>query len=294
MKSNLYSYIPQLKLQAKRGTPSARKRAVDLLNYFDVVTLGKLGKKASIMTVKELEQIPFDMSQKDPEHKKFWGKPSASNYSTSYQQQAHFFKKIGKALSKAAKGVGKAVSKVTSGIKKAANNAIKGVGNAIKSVSKVVSKVGTLPILPFKGAMKKALDKKGVKYGNNIEDIAKKFVTNVVKKSNFEGYEQYYEASAHVEPLTIAAIVSAIVGFFKKLKAQQGKGDLPPEEQAIVDEVEAIEKMQQQNPQQYEEFLAREIEKENISNNQGGSSNTTQMIMIIVGLLLAAKVMKII
>lgn len=139
---------------------------------------------------------------------------------------------------------------------------------AFVSAGKSVIKVGNfiyeaasfVVLAPFKGAMKKALDKKGVKYSNSMKDISEKFVSNVVQNkhyeqllSNLEHFEaldrlktlqsygdlsrlpcfeqdqtaaRFSQWSDHAEHLAMAipAIIGAVMDFFAALKAKKESG----------------------------------------------------------------------
>jgi hypothetical protein len=58
-----------------------------------------------------------------------------------------------------------------------------------------------LPILPFKVAMKKALEKKGIAHSNDLEDIARKFIAMVKNKNNFDSHLTDLEKEAAKETL---------------------------------------------------------------------------------------------
>jgi hypothetical protein len=98
-------------------------------------------------------------------------------------------------------------------------NIFKKLGNLLK---KIASAPLVLALAPFKGAMKKALDKKKINYGSKLSEVATKFYDNVVRKANYEGYEEhYYEFNADEEKKkgggvggVIGGIVGAIAGTF--------------------------------------------------------------------------------
>lgn len=86
----------------------------------------------------------------------------------------------------------------------------------------------------FKPVMKKALDKRGIKHSNKIDDIALKFYENIVKASKH--YEQ-----EHLTEEIIESVIAAIVNFIRGLKDRKNKGgDLSKEEQDILDMSEKV------------------------------------------------------
>lgn len=110
------------------------------------------------------------------------------------------------------------------------------VGAVLKAVKKGAQAVGkgvvTAPLIPFVPMMKSVLRKRGVTVPSKIEDLARAFFQNVARKT--EGFED-------LEPVTITAIITAIISYFKKLKEKKAKGEnLSPEESDVVDEVEKV------------------------------------------------------
>jgi len=114
--------------------------------------------------------------------------------------------------------VGVALRKTKEAVKKGAQAAAKGALTA--------------PLIPFVPMMKSILRKRGVNPPSKVQELAQAFFKNVVKKT--EGFES-------VEPVTITAIITAIISFFKKLKEKkaQGKG-LTQEEKDVLNEVEKV------------------------------------------------------
>lgn len=93
-------------------------------------------------------------------------------------------------------------------------------------IKKAVDKVGQIGLLsPFKKAMKKALDIKGVKYRDDISDIATKFYNYIVKGGNSSSFE----VAQNFDPVTLSVIISSIVSFFRALKAKKDSGEPMPE-----------------------------------------------------------------
>lgn len=148
----------------------------------------------------------------------------------------------------------------------------KGVGKGIHKIGKNIVEVEQMVVLaPFKKAMKKQLDKKGIKHSNKLKDIAPKFLKHVVKGSHFENYQgdlkhyedyeslerleniedyNYYWANgeiANLDPATAtqaseaaANIVQVILDFFKTILTK--KKDNQPSTDAEKEMVEDAEK----------------------------------------------------
>lgn len=103
---------------------------------------------------------------------------------------------------------------------------------ATEKVKKAAKKMGAAaafaPLLPFKGAMKKALKRRGVAAPNKMDELAKVFYTNVLQSKKYEGEFQ------HVEPVTVSLIVSAVLSFFKDMMKKKAEGTASPEELALA------------------------------------------------------------
>lgn len=120
--------------------------------------------------------------------------------------------------------------KLFSGIGNAISNAAKGIGKVVKSIpKKVLDKAKLLPLAPFKRAMKKRLEQKGIQSSNRLEDVVDKFYSNIVRKES--GFET-------VDPVTISMVISAVINWFKKLaekaKTPEGKAALDAGMQEIL------------------------------------------------------------
>lgn len=140
-----------------------------------------------------------------------------------YLFEEHFLKglkKLGKKVSKAVKKVGKSI---------------------VEGVKKVAGNVALAPLLPFKGAMKKALKKKGIDPPSDLPALASKFYQVVIqKKSNFEYSYDLEEDLQHADPVITPMIITAIVGFIKQILGAKLEGKkLTPEEEEIAGQVEA-------------------------------------------------------
>ncbi len=140
----------------------------------------------------------------------------------------------------------------------------KKVGKAAKKGAKFLTqkaKQGGILVLltPFRKAMVKQLKLRKIKVPKTLEDIAKSFFQNVVKRNAYEE-AAYFEGEENLvttgntdyefntlEPVTISAIVSGIVSFFKKLKAKKDEGaELTPSQKVLVEQVEEAEKQVEQ------------------------------------------------
>jgi len=114
-------------------------------------------------------------------------------------------------------------------------------GKIVKAVKTVAGNVALAPLLPFKGAMKKALKKKGVEPPKELPELASKFYQLVIqKKSNFEYNYDLEDDIKHADPVITPMIITAIVGFIKQILGAKLEGKkLTPEEEEIAGQVEA-------------------------------------------------------
>lgn len=121
---------------------------------------------------------------------------------------------------------GKALSKA----KKAAKKAAKWAGERFNDVP-------FAPLLPFLPAMKIILAKKGHKKTGDLSETTKKFYSVVIKGSNFEADNfigvSSDEMFSSFDPVSITAIVSAVLNFMKATKKKKPE-DRTPEEKAAV------------------------------------------------------------
>ena len=116
---------------------------------------------------------------------------------------------------------------------------VKKAGQAAKSVGQAAV---FAPAIPFKNAMRRAIEKRGKKAPKKMSDLIRSFYDNVVKKSNFEG-----EDLEHVDPVTIGAIVGAVVRFFKNMRDKKKSGEkLNDEQNDFADTVEEVAKTAQE------------------------------------------------
>ena len=122
-------------------------------------------------------------------------------------------------------------------LKEKAKEAGKKIGTKIKDAAKKLNPSDALwlPLVPFKLAMKKALDKKGIKTGNKLPEIATAFAKNVVGKQNLEDEptagDKLTDVAGQVQQVggvvgSAAGIVKIIISFFKKndKKIKDGEG----------------------------------------------------------------------
>ena len=271
--SNFYSYVAQLKTQANSKNPAVSKDATQILAFFDKVTAAKSGKAATKMSITELKAIPFDMSQKSVEHLKYWGSPHGNFLGI-------FGKKNRKKREKMFGGVGKAFEKIG-----------RGIGDVVKKVARLVVSPVTLPLLPFKKGMKRQLDKRNIKYKNDILDIAKQFYKHVIQKSNFEGYESYYH---HVEETgnfvdDVVKIIKAIVAFFKKNKDKIAEGVATVEEMEMSkDEDEGRKELEDPDK------MGKALRENSLHTVQKSQIDTKSIVIYAIITLVALKVLKVI
>lgn len=100
-----------------------------------------------------------------------------------------------------------------------------------EKIGNTLADVVLAPLLPFKGLMKKALEKRGYKPSNKLRELAEQFYNHVVK-NNFEGnnYDDVYVSADNYEDedhaaIAIGAIVSAILAFIKGIKEKGDSGE---------------------------------------------------------------------
>jgi hypothetical protein len=141
-------------------------------------------------------------------------------------------------------------------VKKFAKKVGKAAKKGAKFLTEKAKQGGVLVLLtPFKKAMIKQLKLRKVRVPKTLEDIAKAFFQNVVKRNAYEE-AAYFEGEENLvttgntdyeidtlDPVTISAIVSGIVSFFKKLKQKKDEGaPLTPSQEVLVAQVEEAEK----------------------------------------------------
>lgn len=131
-------------------------------------------------------------------------------------------------------------------------------------------------LLALKPAMRKALDKRGIKHDGKLPDIVEKFYYNIVKRQNFENYQH----SDHLAAEVVEGIISGIIGFFKSLRDKKKSGaPLSDTEQTLLDTAET-------GADKYEEIKKEEI-------NEGIGAFLTSPIFLIIAVFLLLKVFKV-
>ena len=91
------------------------------------------------------------------------------------------------------------------------------------------------PLAPFRKPMQKALRRAGVANPpRKLRDLAPMFFKKIVKRNS-------YEVSDNVEPVTVTAIISAIIAFFKNMKNRKEQGQpLPPIGEIVADGAQKV------------------------------------------------------
>lgn len=134
-------------------------------------------------------------------------------------------------------------------IKAKLKKAVQKVKQAAKKVASKTKDVAFAPILPFKGVMRKALDRKGIKYDpNSLSQIAALFVHHVVKGNyGHFNYNLLYNGPQHRmyidgdTPQNIVAdvaltLVTTIINYLKNLKEKKDSGQpLTADEEQVLD-----------------------------------------------------------
>lgn len=123
-------------------------------------------------------------------------------------------------------------------------NVFERIGKGIKKTIGTVGKIGIL--LPFKGAMKKALKNNGIPFKDNMDDITEKFYNFVIKKKGSNNYLSLNSNGNenHIAAELIDTAISAIVTFFRALKEKKKRGEkLEKWEEDAINTVEAATDM---------------------------------------------------
>ena len=146
--------------------------------------------------------------------------------------------------------VRKAAQKIGAASKKAKSAAKKIVANAAQK--------GKLAILaPFRKAMEKQLRLRRIRVPKTLEQVARTFFTQVVKRNAYEE-AAYFEGEENlvtleteysginggntIDPVTISAIVSGIVSFFKKIQDKKKEGaPLTPAQEKLAQQLDEVE-----------------------------------------------------
>lgn len=147
------------------------------------------------------------------------------------------FKKIGSFFGNVGKQIGTGVKNIGKQIGSAVRKVTKNIGSTVKKgfvgILKLPGKLLKIAALaPFKRAMTKALDRRGIQYGD-LNDIAQKFYHYIIRKQNYDAHTD------HLDPVTIAALIPIIMKFFQSLQAKADKGEALPGEEADMLETAA-------------------------------------------------------
>lgn len=182
-------------------------------------------------------------------------------------------------MSKKKRQTRRAARRASRGGKTAVGAMLKKVGTAVKKGGEAAM---LAPALPFKGVMRKALQKRKINPPRKMSELIRSFYENVIKKGN---YEEYLE---HVDPVTIGAIVTAVVNFFKKMKKKKDDGEkVSSEENEFADTVEEVSK---QAAAMIEAGRDAEIQSEDSKGNsifpKGKDGESNKMLLIGAALLL--------
>lgn len=145
------------------------------------------------------------------------------------------------AAQKAAKKAKKAAKKVE---RKKSGGLIKRIAKKAKTILPAGDK-GFAILLPFKGMMRKRLEKKNVKHDGSLKSIAIAFAKHVSGGKNFENFVDINNPSYNAadpamvagsvagaavgNPQAIAEIIKIVVDFIKGAKAKKEKADIQRE-----------------------------------------------------------------
>ena len=149
-----------------------------------------------------------------------------------------FFKKL-------KKGINKAVNPIEH-MKMIRKNVKKHGGKVVKIVKKVggfiLESSVFLPLMPFKGSMKKMIKNRGVNPKKSFPDLLTQFASVVMKKKSYD-YTPMYEYDRVNDVYNIApailALIPMVIKFFTSLKKKKQRGEpLTKEESQVVDFVD--------------------------------------------------------
>lgn len=111
----------------------------------------------------------------------------------------------------------------------------------VGAIKKVVGFSILGPLMPVMG---KALRSKGVNTkGMGLAEMSKQFYNKIVVKQSGDMYEEliYDPDVDYIDPVTITALVSAVIGFIKRLKKKKEEGaTLTPTQEKIVSGSDAV------------------------------------------------------
>lgn len=161
------------------------------------------------------------------------------------------------------KGVLKGMGKLEEGMTSIAK---KGIAWGIN----IVGNVALLPLVPFLPAMKRELKAKGVKPKPDILGVAKQFRKYVIAKDKYHYHDMMRQAyvgnpgspipfniwqKQYLEPISVAALVTLIKGYFDKIVDKKAKGEpMTKREEKIYDTVKQAEA-------QIEKGITEEVDK---------------------------------
>ena len=265
-------YYSQVKLQLSNPSKSISDNAGEIIRVLDRRVKEKTGKTPSQLSANEMRAIPFDINQKASAHKKFWGSAGMLNY----EESSHFLGIFGK--------------KNREKRKKFFGGITKGIGNAIKGIAKIVTTPALLALLPFKGAMKKQIIKKGGTPSKKLRKLAEQFYKSVIKSYDYSGgYENYYtelsvgnlEGEEGGEEkkgggFAIALIIPAIIQFFKLLGKKKEDGTATGDDKELLNEVAKEQEKLDKDP----EYKAKAIAENNVEKNSGSGMSPVMIIVL--------------
>ena len=124
---------------------------------------------------------------------------------------------------------------------------------AAKKIVKNAAQKGKLAILaPFRKAMEKQLRLRRIRVPKTLEEVARTFFTQVVRRNAyeeaayFEGEESLVAVDTEyneIDPVSISAIVSGIVAFFKKIQDKKKEGaPLTPAQEQLSKQLDEVER----------------------------------------------------
>jgi hypothetical protein len=141
--------------------------------------------------------------------------------------------------------VRKAAKKIGAASKKAKS--------AAKRVLKNAAQKGKLAIIaPFRKAMEKQLRLRRIRVPKTLEEVARTFFAQVVRRNAYEE-AAYFEGEENLvtveteynelDPVSISAIVSGIVSFFKKIQDKKKEGaPLTPAQEQLSKQLDEVER----------------------------------------------------
>lgn len=139
------------------------------------------------------------------------------------------------------------------------NQFLQGLQQSIQRFGGILS----WPLLaPFKNAMKKGLQDEGYSTSGNLQDIAKRFFDNIVKKrSEKPDNSEKFETA---DPVTASMIIQTIIQFFSMI--QKNAQNVKEEEMAKIAALDGANAQELINRE-----IANTSTQNNTANNQSGS-----------------------